>query len=125
MTDRGRRRWMALSVVDDSFLETCNKVEPLRVFFQFLVFLNQPQYRGFDPAKTKVERTVRDLRHRERNGVAIPALREPINHGPAGIGKSEELGHLVIGFAGGVISRFTDELVLQLTKVAGLRLDPK
>ena len=49
----------------------------------------------------------------------------PIDHGAAGIWKAEELRHLVIGFARGVVARFANQLIFQMTEVAGFGFHPE
>jgi len=49
------------------------------------------------------------LRASEGDGVGVAELGESVDPGASGIAEAEELGNLVIGFAGGVVEGATDE----------------
>ena len=53
-----------------------------------------------------------DLGEGEGDGVGVAVLGEGVDPGTSGIAKSEELGDLVIGFAGGVVEGAADEGVV-------------
>ena len=53
-----------------------------------------------------------DLREGKGHGVRIAVLGEGVDPGTSGIAEAEELGDLVVGFAGGVVEGAADEGVV-------------
>ena len=66
---------------------------------------------GFESAEAEVERVAFHAGEREFDGARIAMGRELIDDGAAGIAEAEELGDLVVGFAGCVVARFAEQAI--------------
>jgi hypothetical protein len=76
-----------------------------------MILLDVPQDGGLDPAEAEIRGLVRNLGLGKRDGFGISKPGKTIKDGTPGISQAKEFGHLIIGLAGSIISRSSNQLI--------------